>query len=61
MKRHAHQGSLFGYISPVTGDVSCHPPLCACGKCQMPIERFAQPIVAVLEGQREAWEPERAE
>lgn len=34
------QASLFGYISPVTGEVSSHPPLCACGTCAGPVERF---------------------
>lgn len=34
------QSSLFGYISPVTGEVSAHPPLCACGHCPMPVETF---------------------
>ena len=34
------QSSLFGYISPVTGDVCAHPPLCACGSCPCPVEKF---------------------
>lgn len=37
------QSSLFGYISPVTGDVCSHPPLCACGECPCPVERFEVP------------------
>jgi hypothetical protein len=40
MKTPRDQGSLFGYISPVTGEVTTHPPLCACGTCAMPVERF---------------------
>jgi hypothetical protein len=40
MTRSPDQGSLFGYISPVTGDVTTHPPLCACGECAMPVEQF---------------------
>lgn len=35
------QGSLLGYISPIDGSPALHPPLCACGKCQMPVENFA--------------------
>ncbi|MDP9114995.1 MAG: hypothetical protein M3O20_15115 [Acidobacteriota bacterium] len=40
MKAPKDYPSLFGYISPATGDVSSHPPLCACGSCAMPVERF---------------------
>lgn len=49
------QSSLFGPISPITGEPSSHPPLCACGSCAMPVERFAQPIVAVVESTPEVW------
>lgn len=41
MKAPKDYPSLFGYISPATGDVTTHPPLCACGSCAMPVERFA--------------------
>lgn len=40
MKASRDQASLFGYISPVTLQVSTHPPLCACGACAMPVEQF---------------------
>lgn len=43
MRRPAHrdQSDLFGYIQPVTQETSVHPPLCACGECQTPVETFA--------------------
>lgn len=34
------QGTLLGYISPIDGSPVLHPPLCACGACPMPVERF---------------------
>ncbi len=40
MRVHADQSSLFGYYSPATGEVTSHPPLCACGQCSMPVEAF---------------------
>lgn len=36
MKTATNQASLFGYYHPVTGDVTSHPPLCACGQCGIP-------------------------
>jgi len=39
-KPHVDQSQLFGYIHPVTGESSVHPPLCACGECYTPVERF---------------------
>lgn len=50
------QGSLFGYYSPVTGEVSTHAPLCCCGECSIPVERFPQPAVLVAERLPEPWE-----
>jgi hypothetical protein len=56
---HEDQSSLFGYISPVTGDIAVHPPLCACGKCPMPVERFEpQPAAVIAETVPESWEVE---
>lgn len=50
------QGLLFGYISPVTGTVLSHPPLCACGECPMPVEKFGpQPAVELAETVGEPW------
>ena len=40
MRAHVDQSSLFGYFSPATGEVTSHPPLCACGACAMPVESF---------------------
>lgn len=45
--------SLFGYISPVTGTACTHPPLCACGSCPMPVERFESEADRVLRVARE--------
>jgi hypothetical protein len=57
MRASIDQGSLFGYISPVTGTVQTHPPLCACGNCAMPVERFgAQPAVSLIESIPEPWQ-----
>lgn len=55
MRVHADQSSLFGYYSPATGEVTSHPPLCACGRCSMPVETFevtgtAPDCAAVLSG-----------
>lgn len=55
MKR-PDQGSLFGYYSPVTGEVTTHPPLCACGQCSIPVERFGQPAASLIESIPESWE-----
>jgi len=52
----ADQASLFGYFSPVTGDVCTHPPLCCCGNCPMPVERFPQPAAVLAEQIAEPWE-----
>ncbi len=52
------QASLFGYYSPVTGEVSAHPPLCSCGTCSIPVERFAQPAALLIESIPEPWEAE---
>ena len=49
------QGSLLGYIHPVTGESSSHAPLCACGACATPVEAFgAQPAVSLVESISEA-------
>ncbi len=42
------QGDLFGYVSP-EGEPLLHPPLCICGLCRAPVERFPQPAVALIE------------
>lgn len=55
---HVDQGSLFGYISPVTGEVCTHPPLCCCGSCPMPVERFEQPAAIAAATVPEPWEVE---
>lgn len=55
MKRSPDQGSLFGYISPVTHETCAHPPLCVCGTCSMPVLSF-QPAVVLVESIPEAWE-----
>ena len=34
------QPSLFGEVSPITGEPCTHPPLCNCGHCQMPVLSF---------------------
>lgn len=57
-KFHEDQSSLFGYISPVTGEIAVHPPLCACGKCPCPVESFAQPAAVIAETAPESWEVE---
>lgn len=42
MKRpNPDQGSLLGYIHPVTGTPQSHAPLCSCGQCSTPVEMFA--------------------
>ena len=38
------QGDLFGYFNPMTGDVSTHAPLCACGKCWIPVLKFERTV-----------------
>lgn len=53
----SEQGSLFGYVSPVSGEVSSHPPLCRCGQCSMPVEEFGpQLVVALIESTPAPWE-----
>ena len=62
MRTDPNQSLLFGYIHPVTGTPSVHPPLCACGKCHSPVERFEpQPAAIIAESIPEPWEAEHAE
>ena len=42
MNRAANQGELFAYMQP-DGSPALHPPLCACGACLCPVERFETP------------------
>lgn len=54
MKRpRIESGDLFGYISPLDGSPCLHPPLCACGTCPMPVERFEAEADRVLRVARE--------
>lgn len=56
MKASRDQASLFGHISPVTGEVSAHPPLCCCGRCAMPVMIVEQPAAILAASLPEEWE-----